>query len=139
MAHSYFSEAKIRLKTARSALRKKHFAYTIRQSQECVELYLKGVLRFVGIEPPKWHDVGIILKNEINRFPEWFKKRVDEVAQISKELRRERELSMYGDSDLRLPANKLYSKIEAKEALKKAKIVASLCQQLLNQAFKETR
>ena len=135
MARSYFSEAKIRLKTARSARRKKNFAFTVRQSQECVELYLKGVLRYVGIEPPKWHDVGIILKNEIDRFPEWFKKRVDELAQISKELRRERELSMYGDS--KLPADKLYSRIEANEAYKKAKIVANLCQQLHKQIFKE--
>lgn len=137
MAKSYFSEAKIRYKTARSARRKKKFAFTVRQSQECVELYLKGVLRYVGIESPKWHDVGIIIKTEIDRFPDWFKKRVDELAQISKELRRERELSMYGDSDSKLPTNKLYSKSEANEAYKKAKLVATLCQQLQNQIFKE--
>ncbi len=133
MAISYLSEAKIRLKTARSARRKRRFAFAVCQSQECVELYLKGILRFIGIEPPKWHDVGIILKKEIHRFPEWFQKKVDELALISKELRRERELSMYGDSDLNMPANKLYLKVDANEALKKAKIVATLCKRLLKQ------
>ena len=131
MALSYLSEGKIRLKTARSARRKRNFAFAVRQSQECVELYLKGILRFVGIEPPKWHDVGIILKNEIHRFPEWFQKKVDELALISKELRRERELSMYGDHDSKMPANKLYSKVDANEALKKAKAVAMLCKRLV--------
>jgi len=130
MAKSYLNEGKIRLKTASSAYRKRQFAFTLRQSQECVELHLKGVLRFVGIEPPKWHDVGIILKNEIDRFPEWFKTNVEELALISRELRSEREHSMYGDTDLNLPANKLYSKYDAKEALKKAKFVASLCEKL---------
>ena len=133
MAKSYLSEGKIRLKTARSALRKRRFAFAVRQSQECVELYLKGILRYIGMEPPKWHDVGIILKKEIHRFPDWFQKKVDELALISKELRREREHSMYGDSDLKIPANKLYLKVDAKAALKKAKIVVTLCKRLLKQ------
>ena len=132
MAKSYLSEGKIRLKTARSAIRKKNFAFAIRQSQECVELYLKGILRFVGIEPPKWHDVGIVIKREIDRFPEWFREKVDKIMVISKELRRELETSMYGDSDLNLPANKLYSKNDAKEAVSNAKLVATLCDKLFD-------
>ncbi len=131
MAASYINEGKIRLKTARSALRKRQYSFAIRQSQECVELYLKGVLRFVGIDPPKWHDVGVILRNERERFPDWFKISIDKLALISRELRREREPSMYGDSDLNLPASELYTKLDAKEAVKNANFVANVCKKLL--------
>jgi HEPN domain-containing protein len=133
MAISYLNEGQIRLKAARSAVRKKNFAFAIRQSQECVELSLKGVLRFVGIDPPKWHDVGAILKKEISRFPDWFKVHIDELASISRELRSEREPSMYGDSESNIPAKDLYTKSDAKEAFKKASLVASLCNKLFEQ------
>ncbi len=33
----------------------------VREAQEIVELALKGMLRHIVIEPPKWHDVGKIL------------------------------------------------------------------------------
>ncbi len=95
MAESYLMEGEIRLKTARSALEDRHFAYAVRQSQESVEMALKGALRYVGIEPPKWHDVGIILRKEVQKFPEWFTENLDRLTLISRELRREREPSMY--------------------------------------------
>ncbi len=44
MAESYLMEGEIRLKTARSALGDGHFAYAVRQSQESVEMALKGAL-----------------------------------------------------------------------------------------------
>lgn len=58
MALSYLHGARSRLESAMNAFNGKDFPYVVRQSQECVELCLKSVLRFVGIEPPKWHDVG---------------------------------------------------------------------------------
>jgi len=35
------------------------FSDVVEEAQEIVELSLKGMLRFVGIEPPKFHDVGV--------------------------------------------------------------------------------
>jgi len=72
MARSSLKEASIRLQTAKKALDDHFFPYAVRQSQECIELALKGALRLVGIEPPKWHDVGIILKKNKQKFPQWF-------------------------------------------------------------------
>ena len=109
MAHSYLKGAKLRLESGRRAFDANEFTYVIRQSQECVELCLKSALRFVGIEPPKWHDVGFILKRELDRFPEWFKNELEKLAAISKRMRRERESSMYGDVDLSLTPDELYS------------------------------
>lgn len=132
MAESYLMEGEIRLKTARSALEEGHFAYAVRQSQESVEMALKGALRYVGIEPPKWHDVGIILRKEVQKFPEWFTENLDRLTLISRELRREREPSMYGDSDLNLPPQELYTEFDAQEAIKKADFVMGLCKRLIS-------
>ena len=90
LAKAYLEEAKRRIKTARRALEEEAFAYCIRQSQEAVELSLKGALRFFGIEPPKWHDVGIILIENKDRFPEWFKSEIEGIASTSRWLGRER-------------------------------------------------
>ncbi len=131
MAKSYLIEGEIRLKTAKIALENGNFAYAVRSSQECVEMSLKGVLRCIGIEPPKWHDVGIILRKEGHRFPEWFIENIDRLALASRELRREREPSMYGDSELNLAPGELYTKLDAEEAVKKADFVYTLCKKLM--------
>jgi len=70
LARSYLRQAEERLKHARESLESGNYPYVVRQSQEAVELLLKAALRIVGVEPPKWHDVGPILKREINKFPE---------------------------------------------------------------------
>ena len=40
----------------------------VREAQEIVELALKGLLRQVGIEPPRWHDVGELLRDIARAF-----------------------------------------------------------------------
>ena len=133
MARSYLRQAEERVKHAEEALRTGNYAFTIRQSQEAVELSLKGALRLVGIEPPKWHDVGPVLKREREFFPEWFKERIDETASISRRLRREREPSMYGDEETGAPPDQLYSLMDAEEALQSSKTVLKLCLRLIEE------
>ena len=70
MAKSYIRQALERIRHAREALETtRNYPYVIRQCQEAVELLLKASLRLVGVEPPKWHDVGPILRREEKRFP----------------------------------------------------------------------
>ena len=57
------------------------------------------MLRQVGVEPPKWHDVGPLLKEYRMRFPEQIAAQVERLADISGWLRKEREFSFYGDID----------------------------------------
>jgi HEPN domain-containing protein len=45
----------------------------VRRSQESVELALKCALFWAKIEVPRIHDVGPILKQYANRYPETFK------------------------------------------------------------------
>jgi len=68
-----------------------------------VELLLKAALRLVGVEPPRWHDVGPVLRREAQRFPHWFGRDIAVMARYSRRLRREREPSMYGDEETGLP------------------------------------
>jgi len=138
MAKAYLREAIRRIKTAEHALEEGGYAYCIRQSQEAVELALKGSLRLVGIEPPKWHDVGPILLRERDRFPEWFKQKLEEMASISRWLRREREPSMYGDEETGLPPNELYTRNYAEKALKESKWVVKLVSRLIEEAIGST-
>ncbi|MHA1589950.1 MAG: HEPN domain-containing protein, partial [Candidatus Njordarchaeales archaeon] len=105
MAKAYLRQAEARIRTAERALKEGNYPYSVRQAQEAVELSLKAVLRLVGIEPPKWHDVGPILRKNRNRFPNWFRELIDELAFISRQLRREREVSMYGDEEMGIPPN----------------------------------
>ena len=130
MAVSYLKGAGTRLESARRAFDKNEFSYVVRQSQECVELCLKSALRFVGVEPPKWHDVGFILKKERDRFPEWFKEEIEKLAFISKRMRREREPSMYGDEELSLTSEELYGKYDAEVSLEDAEFVYKMCAEL---------
>ncbi|MEM1530780.1 MAG: HEPN domain-containing protein [Candidatus Bathyarchaeia archaeon] len=133
MARSYFRQAKERVRHAEEAIETGNYAFTIRQSQESVELALKGVLRLLTIEPPKWHDVGPIIKRNRELFPQWFRDRIDEIASISRKLRREREPSMYGDEETGTPPDQLYSLLDAKEALESAKTVLKVCLRLMEE------
>ncbi len=133
MAKSYLKQAEERVKHAEEALKTGNYAYTIRQSQESVELALKGALRLLAIEPPKWHDVGPIIKKHKELFPRWFRERADEIASISRKLRREREPSMYGDEETGTPPDQLYSLMDAEEALEYAKRILGLFKRLLKE------
>ncbi|MDW7977699.1 MAG: HEPN domain-containing protein [Candidatus Caldarchaeum sp.] len=134
MARASVKQALERVETARRALYEGHYAYAVRQSQEAVELLLKAALRLAGVEPPKWHDVGPVLRRERERFPEWFRDMVDDLASISRSLSRERELAMYGDEDLKIPPDELYVRKDAEKALADVELVLRAVQRLMEKA-----
>jgi len=123
LARSNIKQAIDRLRYAKEVLNRGNYPFVIRLCQEAVELSLKGALRLVGIEPPKWHDVGPVLKRERNRFPEEFRKYIDKLASISRSLRKERELAMYGDEVAGVAPEELYTRDDAVEYLEKAELV----------------
>jgi hypothetical protein len=61
LARAYLRKAQVRLDVLDLLLQKEAYSDVVREARELVELALKAVLRQVGIEPPKWHDVGSIL------------------------------------------------------------------------------
>lgn len=136
MAKSYLRQAEERFKHAKEALESGNYPYTIRACQEAVELSLKAALRIVGIEPPKIHDVGPLLRKNSKLFPEWFRENINRMATISRTLRREREASMYGDEELSLPPDEIYCEDDAKNALSDCDFVFQNCKRLLESVFK---
>ncbi len=99
LARSYLNKAPDRLKVLDVIIRRCACSYVVREAQELVELALKGMLRAVGIEPPKLHDVGGLLLDHRARFAAGTQEKLEVLAAISKELRKERELAFYGDVD----------------------------------------
>jgi HEPN domain-containing protein len=129
MASSMLEQAGLRLKAAAMGIKRKGYAYTVRSSQECVELSLKAALRLVGVEYPKKHDVSRVLLLAMKRFPEWFK--VENFAKISRALAEMREPAMYGDELRSVPSTRLFTKEHATKALAEASEVYKSCSRLL--------
>ena len=123
LAKSYLIKAQKRLKVLPALLAEDAYSDVIREAQEIVELALKGMLRQVGIEPPRWHDVGPLLQEYRVRFPPAIATDVDRLAAISGWLRKEREFSFYGDIDF-IPTDR-YSREDAERALHDARIAVS--------------
>ncbi len=122
-AKSYLNSAKKILKEAESLFQEQAWHLVVRRSQEAVELGLKALLRQTGIEVPRLHDVGTLLRKHANRFPNI---PLDRVVSISRRLREEREISFYGDDLTDSPPETLYDKQDAEDALSDARWILSL-------------
>lgn len=121
LAEAYLLKAQKRLKTLRVLLDEAAYSDVVREAQEIVELALKGMLRQVGIEPPKWHDVGDMLLEYRARYSGSVNERLERLAQISSWLRKEREFAFYGDIDF-IPTER-YTRDDADRAIADATFV----------------
>ena len=115
LAQSYLIKAEKRLKALEVLFREEDYSDVVREAQEIVELCLKGMLRFVGIEPPKYHDVSSLIMEHRERFREIRLKDLRKISKISKALRKERELAFYGDIDF-IPTEE-YTRNDAKKIM----------------------
>ncbi|MEW6523678.1 MAG: HEPN domain-containing protein [Bacillota bacterium] len=99
LAKSYLEKAKVRLKVLHLLMQEEAYSDVIREAQEAVELALKGMLRHIGVEPPKQHDVGYLLLEYSHKLPAEIVPNLQAIVSISRWLRKEREFSFYGDVD----------------------------------------
>ena len=97
------------------------WADVVRQSQEAVELALKGLLRACGVDPPRVHDVAGVLEAERDRLPLSLAPDLPRLAAASRALRRDRELAFYGAEDL--TPSEFYRQEDADEARSAARFV----------------
>lgn len=130
LARSYLVKAQKRLKALAVLRDEGAHSDVVREAQELVELALKGMLRAVGIEPPKFHDVGGLLIEHKAKFSAEVREQLARAAQISKRLRRERELAFYGDIDF-IPTEE-YSAADAERAYADAAWVAALASEAID-------
>jgi HEPN domain-containing protein len=114
LAEDYIRRAGARLEALEVLYGAESWADVVREAQEIVELSLKALLRSCGVDPPRVHDVSEVLLLERDRLPEGPKEEVETLAEISRDLRRDRELAFYGAEDL-TPSG-FYSREDAEKA-----------------------
>jgi len=116
MARSFLRQAMYRLGGVGRAIDDRQFAIAVRWSQEAVELALKAALRAAGVEPPRWHDVGEVLRANSARLPPSLQQVADRLVRISADLRQDREAAFYGDEAGDRTPDDLYGELDARQA-----------------------
>lgn len=119
LAAGYYRKCTDRLAALQVLFDREAWSDVIRESQEVVELALKGILRGVGVDPPKWHDVGGLLLDHATKIPGVPRAELGALATASKKLRKEREFSFYGDIDF-IPTEE-YDRTDAQVAFDHAR------------------
>jgi HEPN domain-containing protein len=129
LARDYVRRAEARLAAIDVLYDAASWADVVRESQEVVELALKGLLRAHGVEAPRVHDVSDVLRAERGRLPASIQGEIDRLAEISRQLRRDRELAFYGTEDL-TPSD-FYSQDDAASARNGARTTVRLVKPLV--------
>jgi HEPN domain-containing protein len=125
LAKDYLLRAGGRLKAVDTLLAERMWADVVRECQEVVELALKGLLRYHDIEVPRVHDVSEALEQNSARFPQVVQEALEELMEISQELRRDRDLAFYGSEDI--TPHSFYKEKHARVARQRAGRVVSVC------------
>lgn len=100
LAASLIRQARSRILLVETARAAGDHHIAVREAQEVVELALKGLLRSIGIEPSRVHDVSRDLLAARSKLIAVGIAHPDQLANASRRLRKEREVSFYGDVDL---------------------------------------
>lgn len=120
---AHLRRATARLKAVDALHDAKSWADVVRESQEVVELALRGLLRSVDVDPPRIHDLSDVLEAEQGRLPERVRVHMADLTGASRSLRRDRELAYYGAEDLN--PSEFYRKVDADRARAAARAVVT--------------
>jgi HEPN domain-containing protein len=131
LARAYLEKASKRRRVLEVLMEEEAWSDVVREAQELVELALKAMLREVGVDPPKWHDVGPVLLEQAELFPQATRTSLPELARVSKWLRKEREFSFYGDIDF-IPTEQ-YTRQDARRAVTDALNTLEAASRLIGQ------
>jgi len=123
LARDYFERSRKRLKAVALLLQEEAFADVVRESQEVVELLLKALIRSFGIAVPFSHDLSETLAANEPRLPAGAREMVTRWSDISRRLRKDRELAFYGSEDV--TPSTFYTRADAEEAMAMANEVLS--------------
>ena len=129
LARSYLVKAGVRLEMLQFLFDREAWSDVVREAQELVELALKAMLRQAGLDPPKWHDVGPVLLEQAELFPEPIRRQLPALADISRRLRKEREFAFYGDVDF-IPTLQ-YLRADAERAIADAGVVVTAARRFI--------
>lgn len=134
LARDYLRRARARRRALDTLAAEAAYADVVRESQEVVELVLKGALRFIGVDPPKRHDVRATIARFVERLPEEWRMAMHEIEAASAELARDRAHAFYGDEDQLVPASELFGEADARRALGVVDRLLAMYARLLGEA-----
>lgn len=117
LARDYLRRARSRRKALQTLFDDEAYADVVRESQEVVELILKGTLRFIAVDPPMRHDVWAAVREFADRLPGEWREALDDLGAASAGLARVRGQAFYGDEQTLTPASELFDRDDALEAL----------------------
>ena len=116
IARDYLQQARARRIALDALVAAQAHAAVVRESQEIVELVLKGALRFVGVEPPKRHDVHKVVEHFIGRFPLEWRDALHDLHGTLDQLAEDRAPAFYGNEAEDIPASELFGEPDARRA-----------------------
>jgi len=108
----------------------KDYVGSMKYLQECTEYAVKAVLIAYGIDYPKIHAVGRFLQEIEEKYPPWFLKEIQDIAELTDNLAR-------GRPKFRYPYEHPPEEYEAtaKENLLKVEKALESCRKLIKQLF----
>ena len=127
MARDLLARAGGCLREARTAYGEGDHALCVRRAQEAIELAIKGLLRLVGIEFPREHDVSEVLVSAAGRFPELWREVLPDLARRMREITPKRGPAMYGLEAQGIPASQAFDEEDGRGAVTDAEFVYSCC------------
>jgi HEPN domain-containing protein len=131
LARDYLHRAGARRLALDALLAAEAHADVVRESQDVVELLLKGAMRFIGIDPPKRHDVHRALEHFLDRFPAEWRAVMPDLGEQLDELAQERGPAFYGDEGASIPASELFGAADARRAVAIVDRLLALCARLM--------
>jgi HEPN domain-containing protein len=129
LAQSYLAKAMVRLDMLDMLYERQAWSDVVREAQELVGLAQKAMLRQIGVEPPKLHDVGALMLEQADKFAPDVRAALNDIAAVSQWLRRERELSFYGDVDF-IPTE-VYKADDAERARRDVRPVVAVARRVI--------
>lgn len=133
IARDYLQQAQARRIAVDALFTARAHPAVVRESQDVVELVLKGALRFVGVEPAKRHDVHDLVEQFIDRFPAEWRHTVGELGPALTQLAQDRAPALYGKEAEDIPPSELFGEADARRAMGVADRLLSLYGRLLEE------
>ena len=133
-ASAYLSDAEIILNECTYSYEKGHWHRVMRKCQEASELAVMALFIFFGIDYPKAHIFGRVLRKQLKSFNVFTEDDLQKMANICDTLALDREPSFYGAPD-GTPAASLFDRDDASEARENVKWIIGKTASVINQRY----
>jgi len=129
-AEKAIKSAEREFKNAVRCLEDRDYIGSLKYLQECMEYAVKAVLIAYGVDYPKVHAVGRFLHEIEEKYPQWFRKQIQTVVEVTDNLAR-------GRPKFRYPYEHPPEQYEttAKEILPKVEKALESCRKIIKQLF----